>query len=87
MLFNEFINGLSNLASSLLNKEPIEAEIKEFEKYSNSGVIFLLVEPTETGGKEIGTFYVESFEYTQSDFIYANKTQKTVFKIIFREYI
>ena len=39
------------------------------------------------GGKEIGTFYVQIFEYTQSDFIYSNKAQKTVFKITFKEYI
>ena len=92
LLFNEFINGLSNLASSLLNKEPIEAEIKEFEKYANNGVIFLLVEPTEkilgekVGGKNIGNFYVKTFEYTQSEFIYSNKAQKTVFKILFIEH-
>ena len=92
LLFNEFINGLSNLASSLLNKEPIEAEIKEFEKYANNGVIFLLVEPTEkilgekVGGKNIGNFYVKSFEYIQSEFIYSNKPQKTIFKVVFTEY-
>ena len=86
-IFNEGIDSLSTLEADLISKAPLEAEIKEFEKYANSGVIFLLVEPTEMGGKEIGTFYVESFEYTQSEFIYSNKAQKTVFKIIFKEYI
>ena len=86
-IFNDSIDNLSTLAIDLLNKEPIEAEIKEFEKYAKNGVIFLLVEPTEMGGKEIGTFYVQIFEYTQSEFIYSNKAQKTVFKIIFKEYI
>ena len=85
-IFNESIDSLSNLEADLISKAPLEAEIKEFEKYSNSGVIFLLVEPTETGGKEIGTFYVDSFEYTQSEFIYSNKPQKTVFTIVFTEY-
>ena len=65
---------------------------KEFEKYANNGVIFLLVEPTEkilgekVGGKNIGNFYVKTFEYTQSEFIYSNKAQKTVFKILFIEH-
>ena len=92
-IFNEGIDGLSDLSSGLLTKEPVISEIQNFEKYANSGVIFLLVEPTEKilgetfGGKNIGTFYVESFEYKQSDFIYSNKVQKTVFKIIFKEYV
>ena len=93
LLFNKCIDGLSDLASGLLTKEPVISEIKEFERYAKSGVIFLLVEPEEEilgkkfGGKDIGNFYVESFEYTHSDFIYSNKSQKTVFKIMFKEYI
>ena len=93
LLFNKCIDGLSDLASGLLTKEPVISEIQNFEKYANSGVIFLLVEPEEEilgkkfGGKDIGNFYVESFEYTHSDFIYSNKSQKTVFKIMFKEYI
>ena len=70
-----------------LSKAPLEAEIKEFEQYAKNGVIFLLVEPTENGGKHIGNFYVKSFEYKQSDFIYSNKPQKTVFNIVFKEYL
>ena len=86
-IFNEGIESLSTLEADLISKAPLEAEIKELEKYANSGVIFLLVEPTESGGKHIGNFYVKSFEYTQSEFIYSNKAQKTAFKIVFIEYI
>ena len=92
-IFNEGIDGLSDLASGLLNKEPVISEIQELEKYANSGAIFLLVEPTvkilgeKFGGKHIGNFYVESFEYTQSEFIYSNKAQKTTFIITFKEYV
>jgi hypothetical protein len=92
-IFNEGIDSLSTLEADLISKAPLEAEIKEFEKYANSGAIFLLVEPTvdilgeQFGGKHIGTFYVKSFEYKQSDFIYSNKSQKTVFNIVFKEYL
>ena len=91
-IFNEGIDVLSDVITEF-NKEPVISEIQELEKYANSGAIFLLVEPTvkilgeKFGGKHIGNFYVESFEYTQSEFIYSNKAQKTTFIITFKEYV
>ena len=90
-IFNEGIDVLSDVITEF-NKEPVISEIQELEKYANSGAIFLLVEPTveirgeKVGGKNIGNFYVKTFEYTQSEFIYSNKAQKTVFKVVFTEY-
>lgn len=77
-IYNKGMDMISNLAFST---KTIMQELEELDYMAQEGVLFLVLKPTEQGGKSYGTFCILDFNYDMSNFIYSSNPLKTTFNL------
>lgn len=73
--------GMDMLSSLAFKTKTIMQELEELEYMGAEGVLFLVLKPTEQGGKSYGTFCILDFNYDMSNFVYSSNPLKTTFNL------